>query len=242
MESAQSGLNGISTEGLLDFNIDVATEEQINSYQSLKDIAREYGLEIEQLIDLLQEMGLVQSDSYNQLVEKFVQENVNKLTPDELEIAYSIENVGDMTFEHLQDEIQKTKEGISKDTISFSALMADSDDNTFLSSVDDYIEKANTLTSAFNAFKNGEFDSADFIELTKKFPELATEADHLDTAIIELLGNMDSDIVDVFNEQFGNLDTDEDIEALKAFLNAVLESGKVVGSTEFAIDIGTGQM
>ena len=41
----------------------------------------------------------------------------------------------------------------------------------------------------------------------------------------------------VFEEAFGKVDSEEDTAALQAFMDTVLELGKVVGNTEFAIDI-----
>jgi hypothetical protein len=40
-----------------------------------------------------------------------------------------------------------------------------------------------------------------------------------------------------FNDQFGSLDTDEDVEALENFMEATLKLGEVVGDTAFSIDI-----
>ena len=53
---------------------------------------------------------MIQSESYHQVVDAFGQDNVDKLSPEDLEIAYTIKNVGNMTFEQLQTEIQKSKE------------------------------------------------------------------------------------------------------------------------------------
>lgn len=47
---------------------------------------------------------------YDSLVDKFGQEAVDSLSPEDLTYAYQIKNVGDMSFEELQAEIQKLKD------------------------------------------------------------------------------------------------------------------------------------
>lgn len=122
--------------------------------------------------------------------------------------------------------------------ISFSDLIADTDkDNDFIDIVDTYIEKVNTLQEAFKSFKDGDFTKADFVELVKIFPELADNADDLDVAIANLLGEMNTDITSDFADQFGKLKTEEDVVALQNFQDAVLELGQIVGDTAISIDI-----
>lgn len=101
----------VTAEELKNFNPNTAREQdQISIYAELCAMANQYGMSIDALIDKLQKMGLIQSESYQQLVDTFGQENVDKLSPEDLKIAYTIENAGNMTFEQLQVEIQKTKE------------------------------------------------------------------------------------------------------------------------------------
>lgn len=104
------GLEGFSSEDIMAFNPNVATEEQITAYGELNNIASEYGLTLQGLINLLMQMGLIQSESYQQMVTQFGQDNVNKIAPEDLVFAYQIQNVGDMTFEEFQAEIQRLKE------------------------------------------------------------------------------------------------------------------------------------
>lgn len=127
--------------------------------------------------------------------------------------------------------------------ISFSDLIADTDsDADFIDKVDTYVEKIGTLKEALESFQKGDFSNSDFNELIKTFPELADNADDLDSAIIELLGTMNTDITSEFASQFGNLETDEDIAALENFMNSVLKLGEVVGNTNFSIDVETDTM
>lgn len=79
-----------STEDLERFNPDTAPREQAAAYKELDNIAWEYGLTVKQLIALLQSMGVVQSANYKRLTNIFGQDNIDKMSSDELEIAYTI--------------------------------------------------------------------------------------------------------------------------------------------------------
>ncbi len=118
IDGVSDGTTSFSVEDIENFNPNVATQEQIDAYGELTNVAETYGLTVKQLIALLQTMGLIQSESYQQLVDTFGQDNVDKLSPEDLEIAYKIKNVGNMTFEQLQTEIQKSKELADKNPIS----------------------------------------------------------------------------------------------------------------------------
>ena len=167
---------------------------------------------------------------------------VNTLSPEDLKIVYDIALNTD-TANYNLDEWKSALENykVPKEyKISFSELIADTDgDDDFIDKVNSYTEKVETLQEAFKSFKSGEFSESDFIELVKIFPELADNADNLDVAIADLLGTMNTDITSEFSKQFGKMDTDEDVTALKNFQDAVLELGKSVGSTAISIDIST---
>ena len=147
------------------------------------------------------------------------------------------------TLSQFSDYYNEWKSSLEGDTttevpkISFSDLIGD--DSSFTERVDDYIEKVTTLKEALSDFQKGDFSNEDFVDLIKQFPELADNADNLDEAITTLLASMNTSMAHEFAAQFGNMDTDEDVAALRNFQDAVLELGKVVGNTEFAIDIDT---
>lgn len=138
-----NGLNGMSLEDILAFNPNVATEEQIAAYGELNNIALEYGMTLKGLVDLLLQKGLIQPENYQLLVEKFGQDNIDKLTPEDLVFAYKIENIGDMSFEELQAEIQKMKDEASKK------------DKIELANIPDTITKLDSqLKPAFDSLKS----------------------------------------------------------------------------------------
>ncbi|MDE6607604.1 MAG: hypothetical protein K2K54_07615, partial [Lachnospiraceae bacterium] len=120
IDGVSDGTASFSVEDIENFNPNIATQEQIEAYGELTNVAETYGLTVKQLIALLQTMGLIQSERYQQLVNTFGQENVDKLSPEDLEIAYTIENAGNMTFEQLQAEIEKIKEIANESPTSLS--------------------------------------------------------------------------------------------------------------------------
>lgn len=103
-------LKGYSTEDLLNFvNVD-ADGEASKAWNSLEQLANDYGMTIEQLIPKLEEMGLVQSQSYYDLLNNFkdYQYQISNMSQEELQIAYRIYAEG-MTFEELHDRIEQEK-------------------------------------------------------------------------------------------------------------------------------------
>ena len=120
------------------------------------------------------------------------------------------------------------------ETNSFQQVMNNED---FINSVDNYLEKVKELKEAFDDFQNGDFEHSDFVELIKDFPELANHSDDLDKAILKLLGDMDSNIVNKFASQFGNLDTADDVRALKEFEDVLLSVSDTIRQTDVGIDI-----
>ena len=121
IDGEADGKTSFSADDISHFNPKTATGLQSDAYDGLQAVAGSYGMEPGQLIRLLQELGLVQSESYQNLVDYFGEENVKKLSPEDLTYAYEIENVGDITFEELEEEIQKAKENANASgPISFS--------------------------------------------------------------------------------------------------------------------------
>lgn len=111
-----SGLDGLYSYDLKNFSYDTATEEQKASYDGLISVARLYGLTIDQLIDKLALMGLVQDENYQKLVDLFGQDAVDKLTPEDLEIAYTISSKeADKALEQEKNKIKSELESLSKE-------------------------------------------------------------------------------------------------------------------------------
>ncbi len=118
----QSVLNGLKDENGRSLTVEeiLGLGAENEQYQALISIAHDYNMTIEEMIALLKERNLVSAMDYQGLAGLFGQENIDKLTPEDLEIAYTIKNVGNMTFEELQAEIEKTKEMLVDEPISQS--------------------------------------------------------------------------------------------------------------------------
>lgn len=108
--------DGYTVESLVEFNPETASQEQIENYSTLEAVAVKYKMTVEDLILLLEEMGLVQSESYKQLVSKFGEENIKTLSDEDLEIAYTINASGGMSFEQLKNEIEEMNKQSTKAT------------------------------------------------------------------------------------------------------------------------------
>jgi len=139
--------------------------EANQQYQDLVSIANSYNMSIEEMIELLKERNLVSAMDYQGLVGLFGQENVNKLSPEDLEIAYHIKNVGNMTFDELQAEIQRLKEA--------------SNDTTPLS-ITETVDQLNTrLKPAFDSLKSA-------------YQDIFTDDGQLDLNSIDILSTCDA--------------------------------------------------
>jgi len=156
--------------------------ESNEQYQDLISIAHSYNMTLEEMIRLLEERNLVSAMDYQGLVGLFGQEDVDKLTPEDLEIAYTIKNVGNITFEQLQIEIQKVKEFANENPTSF-------DFSTNKDTIDNFQSKMNTLGDALSSIRSGNFEDSDLTDLLQEFPELADKTDDLETAVTELINN-----------------------------------------------------
>lgn len=132
-------------------------------YQALVSIAHNYNMTLEEMIELLKERNLVSAMDYQGLVGLFGQENVNKLLPEDLEIAYTIKNVGNMTFEELQAEIKKTKEIANENSVSTTI-------SENISDLKDLNNELDKLGSAIaNIDENGKFELSDLDSIADYF-------------------------------------------------------------------------
>lgn len=106
---------GKSKEGIIDFDYKTASDEERQAYGKLEGLVEKYHLSsIEELLNILESYGIVQSMDYQELVDKWGKNNVEKIDKEDLQYAYTIEPAGDMTFEQFQKEIVKAKKEDSK--------------------------------------------------------------------------------------------------------------------------------
>jgi hypothetical protein len=120
-------LGADDTGDILNFNYESASKEEKKAYDALVDIAEERGMSIEELVQVLQDMGILQDEKYQQLIDTFGKDNVETLTDDDLQYAYKIENIGELTFEEFVEEIQKAKKEANKVELNIEKYKAASD-------------------------------------------------------------------------------------------------------------------
>lgn len=61
-----------SVEDIQNYNPEIATDEQITAYAKLNDVAREYGLTLDELISKLSQMGLIESQTKDDLLDRLI--------------------------------------------------------------------------------------------------------------------------------------------------------------------------
>ena len=103
-------IGNLSSEELLNFTMVDPNGEAEKAWSNLSDLADNYGLHMNQLIPILEEIGVVQSQSYTDLLNNFkdYQYQISNMSQEELQIAYRIYAEG-MTFEELHDRIEQEK-------------------------------------------------------------------------------------------------------------------------------------
>ena len=110
IKSYLSDLEGMSSDELLKFTITDKESKESKAWSNLDTLANNYKMTIQQLIPILEDMGLVQSKSYQDLLSNFkdYQYQISNMSQEELQIAYRIYAEG-MTFEELHERIEQEK-------------------------------------------------------------------------------------------------------------------------------------
>ena len=158
----------------------------------------------------------------------------NSLSPDEKTLIYQIgldTTTAKWKLDDWKNALSEAKDAVEKDageiesslTKVFSSKESE-DGDTFSARIKTYRENINSLAEALEKYRNGELDADSYHGLIEKFPQLAGHTKDLDVAITSLMDDMDSDMVSDFSTQFGKLDTQEDIDALKEYEKQVLST------------------
>lgn len=156
---------------------------------------------------------------------------IDSLSNSDKDIVYKIST--DFTSVNVENQLKNLSEGDfdkwkqavadyeipEEDKFHFSDLVATED---FQNSVKDYEDKITKLADALKNLRNGELSESDKIELFENSPELASQADNLDGAIVSLLDNLDADIVEDFNNKLNYMETDDDVAALNNLKDSIL--------------------
>lgn len=157
------------------------------------------------------------SNGKNDTIEKWF----NNLTDKQKDIIVKIQaqfETDDWSFEKWQEEVKNWKTP-EKDKINFSDLIETED---FQDKVKYYKDNITSLVDALKKLHSDELSESDKIELFENFPELASQADNLDEAIVNLVNSFKTDTIDTFNEKLGYMKTNDDVKALNALKDSIL--------------------
>lgn len=239
IQSALDKLNGKSSEGILGLNLQAASEREKEGYYELRGIAREYDMDLQWLVALLEQNGMVQPENYQQLVKTFGQENVESLKPEDLEIAYKIENAGEMTFEEFYAEIQRMKESMN--------TASTFDISTYKEELDNIQSSISTLRSALDLLNSGDLSKIEVIDLMQQFPDLAPYVDltadafgNLSEGLSLLMNQQPGALIQSLQELKGNLTTDEERTQVELLIDSLQRLGSYgdTGVEAYATTIG----
>ncbi|SDA29245.1 phage tail tape measure protein, TP901 family, core region [Ruminococcus sp. YE71] len=126
------------------------------------------------------------------------------------------------TIEEERAKAQAQLESLPKLKLSELFDIENKNGDKFSDTIKKYREDVDKLKTAYDKFKSGELTDTDFAKLIEAFPMLANRADDLDTAISELLNDMNGSLLLDFADKFSRLGTSEDRQQLIAYRDTLL--------------------
>ena len=242
-KGVQDAVNKFDTiEDIKNYNPKVATDEQKDAYLQLKQYADEYGLTLDQLIDKLVQLGLLQSQSKSDLL--------NKLIPSKSSPTAGVASVLTDTMDGVDaDEATKWVESLTEE----EAKLANSKDfenaleeqkkklNGASLSADDYAAALQAVKDKQN--ENSEETPISFTEAISQVQALSEGLDQLDKIYADVYNKEDFDWSSILNnddfkEQFGSLKntTEEYANAYNNFIKTVSNSPSDLSACQSAFD------
>lgn len=104
-----------NSEEILNFNAATATQEQIDAFGTLNNVAGQYNMTLTQMIGLLEKEGVVESENRRQLEDKFGKTNVSLLSDADLQIAYEVSDGTIQSWDELIAKIEGYKASLKED-------------------------------------------------------------------------------------------------------------------------------
>lgn len=226
---------GYTTEQLTDFDPSKSTDEELNNaYNNLQEALKDYGLSVTDLISTFEKLGLIVSQSKKQLLDKYSgnKDDIEKMDPGDLEIAYKVDNKTIKTWDQLIQKIREYKEAASavkpfskEEMISeinglsegFEELdkimtsMKDKDKKFDYSLLDDKKFKDNFggLTTEYNAFMDAVTNSPKDVKACQSaFNDLAT-AFIYNSKVLKGLSDDNADVAAQYLELMGVQNAEE---------------------------------
>lgn len=242
-KGVQDAVNKFDTiEDIKNYNPKVATDEQKDAYLQLKQYADEYGLTLDQLIDKLVQLGLLQSQSKSDLL--------NKLIPSKSSPTVGVASVLTDTMDGVDaDEATKWVESLAEE----EAKLANSKDfenaleeqkkklNGASLSADDYAAALQAVKDKQN--ENSEETPISSTGILAQVQALSTGLDQLDKIYADVYNKEDFDWSSILNnkgfeEAFGNMTnvTEEYENAYDDFINTISNNPSDLSACQSAFD------
>lgn len=242
-KGVQDAVNKFDTiEDIKNYNPKVATDEQKDAYLQLKQYADEYGLTLDQLIDKLVQLGLLQSQSKSDLL--------NKLIPNKSSPTAGVASVLTDTMDGVDaDEATKWVESLTEE----EAKLANSKDfenaleeqkkklNGASLSADDYAAALQAVKDKQN--ENSEETPISSTDILAQVQALSTGLDQLDKIYADVYDKEDFDWSSILNndgfkEAFGNMTnvTEEYKNAYDDFIETISNNPSDLSACQSAFD------
>lgn len=242
-KGVQDAVNKFDTiEDIKNYNPKVATDEQKDAYLQLKQYADEYGLTLDQLIDKLVQLGLLQSQSKSDLL--------NKLIPCKSSPTAGVASVLTDTMDGVDaDEATKWVESLTEE----EAKLANSKDfenaleeqkkklNGASLSADDYAAALQAVKDKQN--ENSEETPISFTDTLAQVQALSDGLDQLDKIYADVYNKEDFDWSSILNndgfkEAFGNMTnvTEEYKNAYDDFIETISNNPSDLSACQSAFD------
>lgn len=123
-----------------------------------------------------------------------------------------------------------------KDSLKQS-LEVEIETDAFSETVDAYVSNLETLSSALENIKSGDFSASDLYDLISQFPELASSVDDIEGGVTSLIDTMNTDILAQFDEQLANAGTEEARAEIEGLREAIIRLQNEGNDVEIVIDI-----
>lgn len=242
-KGVQDAVNKFDTiEDIKNYNPKVATDEQKDAYLQLKQYADEYGLTLDQLIDKLVQLGLLQSQSKSDLL--------NKLIPSKSSPTAGVASVLTDTMDGVDaDEATKWVESLTEE----EAKLANSKDfenaleeqkkklNGASLSADDYAAALQAVKDKQN--ENSEETPISSTDILTQVQALSDGLDQLDKIYADVYNKEDFDWSSILNndgfkEAFGNMTnvTEEYKNAYNDFIKTISNNPSDLSACQSAFD------
>lgn len=242
-KGVQDAVNKFDTiEDIKNYNPKVATDEQKDAYLQLKQYADEYGLTLDQLIDKLVQLGLLQSQSKSDLL--------NKLIPSKSSPTAGVASVLTDTMDGVDaDEATKWVESLTEE----EAKLANSKDfenaleeqkkklNGASLSADDYAAALQAVKDKQN--ENSEETPISSTDILAQVQALSTGLDQLDKIYADVYNKEDFDWSSILNndgfkEAFGNMTnvTEDYKNAYDDFIKTISNNPADLSACQSAFD------